>query len=68
MTSYPQIDKCCDRHDICYDTCGKDKAACDREFKKCIDDICVRETSMAKQKGKSSQSSFKLPINETILT
>lgn len=35
-----QMDNCCDEHDICYDTCNKDKELCDIEFKRCLYNHC----------------------------
>lgn len=32
--------KCCDFHDICYDTCNTDKEKCDLEFKRCLYKFC----------------------------
>lgn len=32
--------KCCDAHDICYDTCNLDKEKCDLEFKRCLYKYC----------------------------
>lgn len=32
--------KCCDAHDICYDTCNNDKEVCDMEFKRCLYKYC----------------------------
>lgn len=32
--------KCCDQHDICYDTCLNDKEKCDLEFKRCLYKYC----------------------------
>lgn len=32
--------KCCDQHDICYDTCNNDKEVCDMEFKRCLYRYC----------------------------
>lgn len=32
--------KCCDDHDLCYDTCGADKDECDLKFKKCLYRTC----------------------------
>ncbi|VEN48904.1 unnamed protein product [Callosobruchus maculatus] len=32
--------KCCDAHDICYDTCRKDKEMCDVDFKRCLYKYC----------------------------
>lgn len=31
---------CCDDHDICYDTCNKDKELCDLDFKRCLYSYC----------------------------
>lgn len=32
--------KCCNAHDICYDTCNADKEKCDLEFKRCLYKYC----------------------------
>lgn len=32
--------KCCDAHDICYDTCNNDKEVCDMDFKRCLYKYC----------------------------
>lgn len=32
--------KCCDAHDICYDTCNTDKERCDVEFRRCLYKFC----------------------------
>ncbi|RZF43392.1 hypothetical protein LSTR_LSTR001653 [Laodelphax striatellus] len=32
--------KCCNEHDICYETCNKDKDECDLSFKRCLYRIC----------------------------
>ncbi|ERL84648.1 group XIIA secretory phospholipase A2 [Dendroctonus ponderosae] len=34
------MQKCCDTHDICYDTCNKDKEVCDVDFKRCLYKLC----------------------------
>uniref|UniRef100_A0A6I8N8J3 Group XIIA secretory phospholipase A2 n=1 Tax=Ornithorhynchus anatinus TaxID=9258 RepID=A0A6I8N8J3_ORNAN len=36
----PSVTRCCDRHDRCYDTCGRSKGECDREFRACLSEIC----------------------------
>ncbi|NWH68775.1 PG12A phospholipase, partial [Geococcyx californianus] len=36
----PLMTKCCNRHDRCYDTCGKEKNDCDEEFQSCLSKIC----------------------------
>lgn len=35
-----EMTKCCDLHDICYDTCNNDKEICDMEFKRCLYRYC----------------------------
>lgn len=35
-----EMTKCCDIHDICYDTCNSDKEKCDLEFKRCLYKYC----------------------------
>ncbi|XP_033108258.1 uncharacterized protein LOC117109901 isoform X2 [Anneissia japonica] len=36
----PEIDKCCDTHDICYGTFGEEKKNCDRNLQKCLKAGC----------------------------
>ncbi|CRL01605.1 CLUMA_CG014167, isoform A [Clunio marinus] len=36
----PEMARCCDAHDICYDTCNSDKELCDLEFKRCLYKYC----------------------------
>lgn len=36
----PEMAKCCDSHDICYDTCNSDKELCDLDFKRCLYKYC----------------------------
>jgi len=36
----PEMARCCDSHDICYDTCNSDKELCDIEFKRCLYKYC----------------------------
>lgn len=35
-----EMENCCNDHDICYDTCLKDKELCDIEFKRCLYNYC----------------------------
>lgn len=35
-----EMESCCNIHDICYDTCNKDKELCDIEFKRCLYNYC----------------------------
>lgn len=32
--------KCCNQHDRCYDTCGREKHECDEQFQECLETIC----------------------------
>ncbi|XP_060522303.1 group XIIA secretory phospholipase A2 [Cylas formicarius] len=34
------MEQCCNEHDICYDTCNKDKEVCDVDFKRCLYKYC----------------------------
>ncbi|XP_042249624.1 group XIIA secretory phospholipase A2 [Thunnus maccoyii] len=36
----PSMTKCCNQHDRCYDTCGREKHDCDEEFQDCLETIC----------------------------
>ncbi|KAF2901628.1 hypothetical protein ILUMI_04553 [Ignelater luminosus] len=35
-----EMTKCCNAHDICYDTCNNKKEVCDIEFKRCLYQYC----------------------------
>lgn len=35
-----EMENCCNTHDICYDTCNKDKELCDLDFKRCLYNYC----------------------------
>lgn len=35
-----EMSTCCDDHDICYDTCNRDKELCDLDFKRCLYNYC----------------------------
>ncbi|KAF5286972.1 hypothetical protein FQR65_LT12370 [Abscondita terminalis] len=35
-----EMSKCCNEHDICYDTCNSNKEACDLDFKRCLYQYC----------------------------
>ncbi len=32
--------ECCNKHDLCYDTCGKKQLICDTEFLHCMIEVC----------------------------
>eukprot|EP00064_Thunnus_orientalis_P011374 superscaffoldBa00001640_g11405 len=36
----PSMTKCCNQHDRCYDTCGREKHDCDEEFQDCLETVC----------------------------
>lgn len=36
----PSMTKCCNQHDRCYDTCGREKQDCDEQFHDCLETIC----------------------------
>lgn len=38
------MESCCNAHDICYDTCNKDKDMCDLDFKRCLYKQCDEYT------------------------
>ncbi|XP_076460071.1 group XIIA secretory phospholipase A2-like [Babylonia areolata] len=39
-THVPAMERCCDLHDRCYDTCNRAKAACDDQFRDCLTTLC----------------------------
>jgi hypothetical protein len=39
-SNFKGLDSCCDKHDICYDTCGTLRTKCDNDFEKCMKTIC----------------------------
>ena len=34
---------CCNKHDVCYDTCNANRDSCDKEFKNCMAELCDNE-------------------------
>ncbi|MCI4375997.1 hypothetical protein PGIGA_G00183000 [Pangasianodon gigas] len=36
----PSMTRCCNQHDRCYDTCGREKHNCDDQFQVCLETIC----------------------------
>ncbi|XP_041789556.1 group XIIA secretory phospholipase A2-like [Chelmon rostratus] len=36
----PSLNKCCNQHDRCYDTCGREKHDCDGELQLCLKNVC----------------------------
>ncbi|XP_022920600.2 group XIIA secretory phospholipase A2 [Onthophagus taurus] len=59
--------KCCDDHDICYDTCNKDKEMCDIEFKKCLYRYCDKyQKSVGENVVKGCKAAAKLLFTGTL--
>lgn len=48
--SLPEMTKCCDRHDYCYDTCNSDRGKCDDAFKECLGTMCNKLRSSLTKK------------------
>lgn len=42
---------CCDRHDVCYSTCGASKDFCESDFGKCMQELCKSQFSHNPQCG-----------------
>jgi secretory phospholipase A2 len=36
--------RCCNRHDICFQSCGVTWRFCEKDFKKCMNDVCMSST------------------------
>ncbi|XP_071359981.1 group XIIA secretory phospholipase A2-like [Trachinotus anak] len=39
----PSMTKCCNQHDSCYDTCGREKRDCDEDLNHCLVTMCRNE-------------------------
>lgn len=37
-----ELTRCCNEHDVCYDTCNREKEKCDYTFKSCLYGICEK--------------------------
>ena len=46
----PEMTKCCEKHDYCYDTCNSDRGKCDDAFKQCLSGMCNRLKSSLTKK------------------
>ncbi|CAO1309109.1 unnamed protein product [Diamesa serratosioi] len=64
----PEMAKCCDSHDICYDTCNSDKELCDLDFKRCLYKFCdsFDKTSTADLLLKGCKGAAKMLFTGTI--
>ncbi|KAE8300267.1 Group XIIA secretory phospholipase A2 [Larimichthys crocea] len=58
----PSMTKCCNQHDRCYDTCGREKHDCDEQFQDCLETICrnVQRTLGLAQSVKACESAVTL--------
>ena len=53
---------CCDRHDACYESCGSSRDYCDKEFSKCMRQLCDTAFSHNKQ-CKSAAEMYFMGVN-----
>nr|CAD7449706.1 unnamed protein product [Timema bartmani] len=62
-----EMTKCCDEHDICYDTCNQAKEHCDYEFKNCLYKICDKyEKTVGETVVKTCKAAAKMLFTGTI--
>nr|CAD7414355.1 unnamed protein product [Timema poppensis] len=62
-----EMTKCCDEHDICYDTCNQAKEHCDYEFKNCLYKICDKyEKTVGETAVKTCKAAAKMLFTGTI--
>jgi secretory phospholipase A2 len=40
VSNWPGVEQCCNEHDVCYDTCGRERHECDESFGVCLDKKC----------------------------
>ncbi len=40
LSAYPELEACCDTHDLCYAKCHMRRDQCDRQFAKCLTRKC----------------------------
>ncbi|XP_074618318.1 group XIIA secretory phospholipase A2-like [Acropora palmata] len=67
-THFSGFTRCCDLHDICYDTCNNDRNQCDEDFKSCLDNECLLTglgNRLPKEQLDSCQSSADLMYSGT---
>ncbi|XP_068247073.1 group XIIB secretory phospholipase A2-like protein [Palaemon carinicauda] len=65
--SRPEMEGCCNEHDLCYDTCGSDKEVCDRKFKSCLYNTCKEnEKDMDMFSSKTCKGGAKLLYTATM--
>lgn len=65
--SLPEMEVCCNEHDVCYDTCGSDKEVCDGRFKSCLYNTCKeKEKDMDMLSSKTCKGGAKLLYTATL--
>ena len=55
VDEHPGFESCCNRHDICYDTCNSDRTKCDDDFKTCLRYACDLESVHSQHNKKKLQ-------------
>lgn len=62
------MENCCNLHDICYDTCNKDKELCDLDFKRCLYNYCEthEKSTVGSIVAKSCKAAAKMLFTGTI--
>lgn len=63
-----EMENCCNAHDICYDTCNKDKELCDLDFKRCLYNYCDthEKSTMGSIVSKGCKAAAKMLFTGTI--
>ncbi|KTF74925.1 hypothetical protein cypCar_00038530 [Cyprinus carpio] len=58
----PSLTRCCNEHDVCYGTCGREKKDCDEQFQVCLETICsyLQRTLGLSQSVQACQSAVTL--------
>lgn len=64
----PEMAKCCETHDICYDTCNSDKELCDLDFKRCLYKYCdsFEKTTSGEMLNKGCKAAAKMLFTGTL--
>ncbi|XP_066258795.1 group XIIA secretory phospholipase A2 [Euwallacea similis] len=65
---FAAMEKCCNTHDICYDTCNKNKEVCDLDFKRCLYRHCdsYSENSGGQTMTKACKGAAKMLFTGTV--
>jgi secretory phospholipase A2 len=59
----PEIENCCNQHDICYDTCKNGKIGCDNTFRSCMMNACGSGFSASVLKCKAYAEGLYLAVD-----